>query len=475
MPHYATRKRKKPGMRLHNAIAYSRKNGISNTVLDSQCAFLGSGSYGEIYAMHAKPIVFKYHKLREGEDKCRDWEHEYAMQKGAYAACNSELQDYDLSIARPYAFRYVQREEDALHCTKNIEQASGCMFTMDKIPNTGGTKWNSVLKQPLSVRGTIPPYVYMGSVQEGPSKVTLNQLRDSRLVNMPNDAMSYCILGPEGESRVASLVHGFFVLLAHGFMPRDIEYVVDGRTYTQSHTVLIDFNEVRTIEERRRAYGGSGYDVVVDAAHVYIDLCGLRAGQKPNPMAPYDAPTPQWKFLCNPMVSPATFLNLFASNETYRSVGSIVLEYAFEKHMKQKMDDALKHWTPLYVYRGGTTDSDCTFLGSFTEDEYAAYRASQCAFHTPVAALGRSERQDYFGSMLLLHDRDRAPYDPYVEYDIRFQIYILSALMNVLDRRGLPPTEIAGRSYHEILDDALRALDTKMEYNADDGFPSLFT
>ena len=52
-------------------------------------------------------------------------------------------------------------------------------------------------------------------------------------------------------------------------------------------------------------------DINEDIANVYIDLCGLRKeAAAQNPQAPYEIGTPQWKFLCSPLASPYSFLEI---------------------------------------------------------------------------------------------------------------------------------------------------------------------
>jgi hypothetical protein len=342
---------------------------------------------------------------------------------------------------------------------------------MDKIPHSG-SKWNSMLKKPISEKSRVPYYVFLGSLQEGNTKITINQLRDCDVIQMPNDAMSYCIPGIKAEERIVSLVSGFFVLLSNGFIPRDIEFVVDGRTRTQSHTVILDFNEVKTIEERSELYGSTGYDPLLDTAHVYIDLCGLRSGITSNPMAPYDAPTSQWKFLCNPLCTPTTFLRIFSS---YEDIGKLILDYTFEKHMRSSLDKTAKSvgkWKPLYIYCVDNVPDNCYVIGRYTQSQYKTYRMGQCVFYTPNPTIDDDTiYRMYIGSTVYRRDLEMANSHPYIEFDIRFQYYILGALCHALSIKGITINTYE-KTYESILVDALKQFHIPVV--EEDGFPSLF-
>jgi hypothetical protein len=427
MPRFYTRKRGKQGMSLRNALTYKNQNGIKENIYNDDLTYLGSGSYGSIHSINATNVVFKRHNInpndnRHTDNKCLEWEHEYNIQKKVFAACNNDLKNYYICIAKPYAFHYMKKMDNGLHKTKNVREASACIFTMDRILD--GSKWDKHLKSPHK-KTLIPSYILFGTLETTLNRITLESLKQSVIYEMPNEAYSFCLdPGTFGMQMQESMAHAFFVLLEKGFMPRDIEYVMDGRKYTQTLIAIIDFNEVKTIQERAESYG-EGYDVTLDTAHVYIDLCGLRTGNVPNPMAPYDSPTPQWKFLCNPLICPLTFLTIM---QPYRDVGEIILKYTYTKKMKTLLDQAnIEWWKPLYVSKNPVNPNQSDLIGTFTETEYQMYRKSQCIFyaHNHIS-VNENEQNVYY----VTHNKNESYcFDEFVEFDIQFQHYILALLV----------------------------------------------
>jgi hypothetical protein len=154
----------------------------------------------------------------------------------------------------------------------------------------------------------IPPYLYLGSIQPLRGHITLDMVQGARLIEFPNESFQYCEVDGVALALQESAVRAFFMIIEAGYMPRDVEFVLNG-TCAPIHTTVLDFNEVRSLEDRAR--GRPSYTLSQDIAHVYIDLCGLRASfEDVNPQAPYDSPTPQWKFFCSPLTSPNGFLLL---------------------------------------------------------------------------------------------------------------------------------------------------------------------
>jgi hypothetical protein len=434
-----TRKRGKPGISLYRALTAKNHNGIHHTIRKTSHSDVASGSYGSVYLIKSTNIVFKKHDIVHGENDlhttkpnvCTEWEHEYQIHKLVYNACNNKLKKYDICIAKPYTFRYVKTDSIGLIVTNEAINASSCIYTMDYI--SPGSKLDKYLLTPVKSNNQ-PPYLYLGTLNDGINRISLRSLKDAEIITMPNDAYSFCKSpGKFGLHMIHCMIHSFFIIIENGFMPRDIEYILDGRKRTQTFAAIVDFNQVRTIQERSTLYG-DGYDVTTDIAHVYIDLCGLRNDQARfgNPMAPYDQLTSIWKFLCNPLTCPSVFLN---EMQPYRDVANIILDYAFVQYMKPKLSKhPLKNWKPLYVYAvsdiSEVREGD-TIVGKWTEQEYCEYRNSQCVFHSPFAQVSNNKNVYIYVESYQYRPGELHIYDRFVEFDIQFQHYILSQLHNI--------------------------------------------
>jgi hypothetical protein len=427
MPRIFTRKRGTKGISLKAALTYKNQNGIPSTIRNNIRQTIGSGSYGTIYSLNSLNIVYKQHEIEpsQSDNKCNEWEHEYRIHKTLYFKLNSVLKRHDICIAKPYTFRYLQQINHGSKVVSNHEQASACIYTMDYI--SSGPKWDKYLLEPLRTNKQ-PPYLYFGTIKEGNNRVTLRMLKDATIVEMPNDTDFCSSPGEFGMYIQHAMMRSFFLFIENGYMPRDIEYVLDGRKRTQTLAAIVDFNQVKSIQDRADLYG-EGYDSVTDTAHVYIDLCGLRTGRIGNPMAPYDELTPQWTFLCNPLVCPSAFLT---GMHEYRNVAEIILEYAFTRHMKSAIEKTpLRGWKPLYVYKvqdlSEVKEGD-TMIGSFTEEQYRDYRNAQCVFYTPSELPTLPTNQItaiYVGTSEMTHDGIYW-YDRFVEFDVQFQHYCLA-------------------------------------------------
>ncbi len=431
-------------MSLRKALTYGLPMRIPNASYNK----IESGSYGTVYSLQSKNIVFKKHDINSEDMKCSEWEHEYLIHKSVYNKCINQLKKYDICIAKPYTFRYIQDANTSLNVVTAPNNASACIYTMDYIP--GGTKWDKYLKTPLK-KFQKPPYVYLGALKDGINIITLNMLKDATIIQMPNESYNFCKTpGKFGNHIQFAMIESVFIFIKNGFMPRDIEYVMDGRKHTQTFVAIIDFNQVKRIEERAALYG-DGYDVNLDTAHVYIDLCGLRKGRNRNPMAPYDQDTPQWTFLCNPIVCPSTFLECM---QPYRYVAEIILEYAFNKYILPTLNKyhCKTYWKPLYVYRvqdeSEITDGDF-IIGTYTEQEYYTYRNHQCVFHVPKGVNELHDATKYIYVESAAHRYGLYAYDKFVEYDIQFQHYILCTLSKSSHESG---------DFYDILDRELNAI-----------------
>ncbi len=450
MPRFYTRKRGKTGMSLRNALTYKNQNGLPQNISNDNLEYIASGSYGSIYAFHPTNIVFKKHNIniydnRSIDVKCASWKHEFNLQKQAYQMCNRELQEHNVCIARPYWFRHTKASSTGLQLT-NEQTASACIFTMDRI--TGGTKWNKYLTTPN--KSLVAPYIFMGTLESGPNRITLESLKDAEIINMPNESHSFCYQpGIFGMNIQKAMIESFFILIENELVPRDVEFIMDGRKHTQTLIAIIDFNEAKTTTQRANAYG-EGYNIILDAAHVYIDLCGLRSKSTENPMAPYDVPTPQWKFLCNPIICPSSFLECM---KPYRVVANIILDYAFIHKMKSHIVQI--NWKPLYVYRvenKNLIESTDKILGTFTDAEYYEYRFTHCEFYKLEYLPDSLENVTKYIYAQTMDPKNAFIIDRFAEYDIQFQYYIIGLLIHRNNILGKPTIIDPNDTFRNILD-----------------------
>ncbi len=433
MPRIYTRRRGKSGLSLKNALTYKNQNGLPHSVANNQLEKLGEGSFGSIYAYYPTNIVFKKHIINKYDnrtigEKCENWEHEFKMHKKIFQLCNAELKKYDICIAKPYMFRYTKDTQSGLKIA-NAESATACIYTMDRIPD--GNKWNKYFLTPRP-KTNIPPYIYMGTLESGSNRITLDSLKNTQIINMPNDSQSFCLdPGEFGMHIQHAMIESFFIMLEHDVIPRDIEYLLDGRKHTETLIAIVDFNEVKTTQQRMNAYG-DGYSKLLDAANVYIDLCGLGNKNRPNPMAPYELGTPQWKFLCNPIVCPKAFIYCMKS---HRELAELIMNYAYTHKMKSHiiLNSDLLCWKPLYVYRVSLHESTKVpngdkQLGVFTDNEYRKYRYGHCIFSHEMR-LNNSDTEHYL--YIGTNNSDLAQsFDTFLDFDILFQYYIIGLLIN---------------------------------------------
>jgi hypothetical protein len=296
-----------------------RKRRIRRTINDikyNQLQYLGSGSYGSVYAISDTNTALKEHRIFTMDDDalCQNWKKEYEIQKTIFNLTNSKLKSLHVGIVEPFAFSYAMRDKDNMLVPhSDIKNASSCFFTMERVDGYASTSYNtcftrklySILKPTAKLLpATIPPYLYLGSLHALDGHITLDMLQGTQIIEFPNEAFNYCIVDSVAFHILKSMFLSFFILVDSGFIPRDIEFVFNGGCHN-TYISILDFNEVKTISERK--HGRDAYDLDIDVAHVYIDLCGLRSSRDVNPQAPYDSPTPQWKFLCSPIISPYAF------------------------------------------------------------------------------------------------------------------------------------------------------------------------
>lgn len=414
--------------------------------------YLGAGSYGSIYHLKSTPHVLKVHGLNQIGPSHQVPDHEFQMQRNAFQTCSSTLQTLQTRIAQPFQFGFSDVGTDTIHLNVPESTASSSYFTMDYIQ--GGHKLNLHLKQPLK-RTNLPPYLFMGTLEDGPNRITPSMFKDCVLQEMPNEAYSYCVEpGSFAMNVLKRMTTAFFILVDAGFVPRDIEFVLDGNQDTNTDMAIFDFNEVMTVKERAEAYGEE-YDPTLDVVHVYIDLCGLRSTSTRNPMAPYDVPTPQWKFLCNPLVAPAAFCSLLCDRP---QVAAHILHYTLIHTIvpKLKTQNLLKGWKPVFVRRIPLTEyvpqeHEGPVWGPWTDSEYSIWRSEQAHFSDSVLADTFTSDETYMFVGSMEFQRDYYKQDIFLEFDIQFQTYILSSLLQTSEKRGVQ-VAIPSWNFQECLD-----------------------
>jgi len=438
---------------------------------------LGSGSYGTIYILPDKTRVMKEHTIiNQSEDTCPSWEREYNTQAYLYNRCNNVLNRIGVSIAKPYAFHYAQHTNGKRHIRPTENGASSCFFTMERMPGRVGEYHTSDFERKLShilrddvrfFKGDwVPPYMFLSSMGDENGPIYLHMLKGVNQVHLYKDAIQYCSVEPEsiGFSILRSMILSFFIILATGYMPRDVEFVFNGLAYDSILVSILDFNEVRTVEDRAKSYG-SGYDIHEDIAHVYIDLAGLRATTHTNPMAPYDLPTPQWKFLCSPLTAPAVFITCMQTidiwmNELGYSIGidymrifetirMYVRQNYFEGILRTipREFEALFLLRPVHIYTVSDMNADLPpntlELGVWTPAEFANYYKNLAHFNKKTDwQLNSEEQQKYIVGLPVFRPELYDTVTPVilradVVFDIEFQQYIIMNLISVLIQRHI--------------------------------------
>lgn len=422
--------------------------------------YLGCGSYGSIYHKQETQQVLKVHGLNQIGPSLQEPDHEFHIQSKVFETCSVALETLQIRIAQPFQFGFSHVGTDTINLDVLESDKTSTYFTMDYIQ--GGPKWNLHLKQSLKL-SNLPPYLFMGTLEEGPNRIIPSMFKDCLIQDIPNDAYSYCVnLGHFATGAIERMISSFFILVDAGFVPRDIEFVLDGTQDTNTDIAIFDFNEVMTIHERASAYG-HGYDTDLDVAHVYIDLCGLRSTKTRNPMAPYDVPTPQWKFLCNPMVAPAAFCTLFRDKP---QIASHILHYTLIHTIVTKLK-ALSRWKPVFIRRIPlaaflSQEHKESVWGPWTESEYYAWRSEQAHFSCPNMTEHMLSDKKYMYVECREFQRDHYKQDIFLEFDIEFQSFILSSLMQTAEKRGIH-VELPSWNFQECLGTFKSTLHTQIQ------------
>jgi hypothetical protein len=378
--------------------------------------FMGSGSFGTIYQITQKNShrAMKIHRLREGIETCEDWKREFLLQKEAYRLCTPLLHPFSTYIARPHDFSYGSWNPSSTTLThhRNHRGATACFFTMDRIPGrlpetSHGESIYRTIAPRFHTKAYIPPYLFMGALQYQISAesnvVTLDMLADTELVEFPQETLTYCNILTKGiaEGYLHNITGAFFTLIEKGFLPRDVEFLLD----PMGKIAIIDFNEVRRII----------HFSVNEIAQVYIDLCGIRRKSDRNPYYPADEPTPQWKFLCNPLTCPRGFCSL--------------LEKYADKSWQAEVLQEVLHYATRQLQTSSSTKADWN----------------------PIKPI--------FSSSLPITER----------FDMIFQQYIVSHLCELLHRRGIDIPHLRETEYERALSLLRTALDSnEIQEDTDD-------
>lgn len=397
----------------------------------TELEYLGNGSYGVVYVIpgHYGGYVIKEHAIVD-VSLCENasWTHEFEIHTTMYNKCNGPLQSLDIDIVRPYEFAYCFRDQTVLKKLPTSSGANSCIILMDRIYGRDTIGSNEIMEKKLSqiceptrkyvVQQKIPPYMFLGTIGDV-GRFTLEMLAGSSLIDFGVETAAHCIIAEGiGLQILLNMMMSFFIVLEAGFMPRDIEYVLNGNVPDILITML-DFNEVKTVEERRQIYG-ENYNKAIDAAYVYINLCGLAKTACPNPYAPYEAPTPQWKFLCSPLKSPQAFLEIackllkvYDCEETLR----FILDYTVKNHMKEA---GKSPWTPNNTHYS----RDCVGAHDFC-----------------------------------------------MEFDMKYQSYIVGTMVSLLKRRDITIGDLTGMTYDDVFNYLEELINQKKTLIEEDDWP----
>jgi hypothetical protein len=482
--------------------------------------YLSSGSFGKIYALEDTPYVLKEHVLSDNERAngktsfCVDWRHEFDIHNDLYNKCNKQLGVWGVSIVKPETFGLLQRStatNAVVSYNATPDTATACYYTMERIlpyntqqPFCARTL-QYILKSPalLKYDAAIPPYLYLADVSnDSGHHISLPMCAGAQKVAFSfKEGYDYCYASGAVLDTLKSMYAAYFYIVSCGYIPRDIEFVLNARCPGSAYISVLDFNQVKTWDQRRAySLNPSAYNLERDIAEVYIDLCGLRAPNTKNPH--YDThiepPTPQWKFLCSPLTAPQAFCALARTYEGDR----ITLQYNYTRVIYTLLNYTITHhFTPLkynhqYLYllrpvcisRVDANDqlpSGALPLGVFSPRDFETYLASLAHFSEPPSPIqvDSDNRQFHYYVDTTQTRADLQVESMYLMYDLAYQNHILGMCIRVMESRNMDIaaysqrlTDLARRPFLEILAFLVGEIQ-RLSYKVDDmenEFPSLF-
>lgn len=301
--------------------------------ITSETKKLGEGSFGIVYALDESRAV-KIHiieqpdivQMSQIQQYCdTNWKHEFDMHMGIFQCVEPKIKTFMGHIVQPLQYQYATRADKQRYGDFPLNQKSDCRIVMERIVSGNSEKFKDIYNRKLndivkssdihSVTKTSVPYLYLGVAEQTANThghIRLDMLIGVSEYRISNTISYYNVDAGLSLDIITGMFNTFFTFIVCGYMPRDIEYVFNCKKYyskARTYFSVIDFNQVATIDQRAHRAGES-YDDAGDAAQVYIDLCGIRKDGTRNTYYRDDIPTPQWAFLCNPLVTPSVFISL---------------------------------------------------------------------------------------------------------------------------------------------------------------------
>jgi hypothetical protein len=299
---------------------------------------LGEGSFGAVYALDESRAI-KIHIIDDDIEESissdeaaiqlfcdSNWRHEFDMQNGIFACINPKIKTFWGHIVQPLKYQYVTRQFKAVGQPDSILQPNAdCRIVMERIVSGDSAQFKQIYNKKIkklikpefisSVFTSSVPYIYFGGTSDQPETnghIALDKLIGSTEYKLTNTVSYYDVDADISFKLITGMFNTFLTFITCNYMPRDIEYVFNCKKYDGQKTTyfsVLDFNQVSTLDEREEK-AKKPYNLARDTAQVYIDLCGIRKADSRNPYYFGDTPTPQWKFLCNPFVTPKVFLSI---------------------------------------------------------------------------------------------------------------------------------------------------------------------
>lgn len=477
---------------------------------NQQLTYISSGSFGDIYAIEGTTRVLKEHVLSDNERAngktsfCVDWRHEFDLHTELYNRCNSQLEKWSVSIVQPYIFGLLTRGPSKEIKSYNADpiSATSCYYTMERVPPYNSQHpfcqrtLQRILKSPTSLayEASIPPYMYLADVtRECGHHISLPMCAGATKRSFTfNDGYDYCYANDTALQLLDALYSTFFHIISCGYIPRDIEFVLNARCPENSFISVLDFNQVKRWSDRRAfSRDPNSYNLERDIAEVYIDLCGLRVPHTENPY--YDSqiepPTPQWTFLPSPYTAPQAFCTLSVQyqNNTHNYNHKGVIGHILDYTVMHKLNPIKYNHLYLYLLRpacilrappGAELPTGCISLGVQTAHDFATYLASLAYFSPPnrteYLQLEDAIKQYHYYINPSQTRVDLQNADMVLMYDLAYQNHLLVMCIDTLQSRGVdvnkyktPLLELAQLPFSELLEFLVREI-TASSYKVDD-------